>query len=254
MSDDDTEIQYTYRNQTQTLKVKLNDFIYTKFQNLLNIDEDEFVIIIDNDYDQIIRKKSQFSETENKNYYIYNIKDLLKEKIPAVEKIAKDKNQQEQILHSTIIINAVNPTPLAEDQNDDIFQSVTLQVPYRCYNCESVILKDYIQLECLHHLHQECFLELIKNQIKNNGSSLKCQCNKQIRMKLVREYISDKDLIKNYFTNQLKIIQMDQQKLFKICQKKKSEQCSFFYIETNNQSVSYCEECDEQKQTQNIQN
>ncbi|CAD8158033.1 unnamed protein product [Paramecium octaurelia] len=167
------------------------------------------------------------------------------------EQIANDINYSEKIQQSTnnkqIITKPIIYASLAKDELKDIYQSAQLEIQQICYYCKKIIEENQIQLTCYHHLHLECFTMLIQNQIQNNSPRLLCLCNQYIKSQLIQNYIHDENLIEQYFNNQLKYIQKGQTKQFKICQK--SEQCPFFYIETDNQSVSYCEQCDQQTQT-----
>ncbi|CAD8088007.1 unnamed protein product [Paramecium primaurelia] len=73
-----------------------------------------------------------------------------------------------------------------EDVNNDGFQQLQANTLYQtkiinCFYCRTPIHKQQIGLNCLHFYHQECFQDIINQQI-NTGKCI-CLCNQKIPQK-----------------------------------------------------------------------
>ncbi|CAD8173264.1 unnamed protein product [Paramecium pentaurelia] len=242
------EIKITYQNQAQIQKLALKDNFYQKIGQILKTDSDELVIIINNDYDQMVPRNYQCSQLQSgDNYNAYNIKNLLKESGLTGKQISS-RNEKKDIVLSIQTTYSQEITQEG-DYDQSILESVTKEIKQLCYLCKININGYTIQTSCYHHYHSQCLKQSIIQQIDNNGLILICNCKQQIKVPSIVNQIQDlKVKIDSLFKNQIKNIYTNNQNKIKKCQKKKD--CNFIYIEKDNQSVSYCENCDKKESNQ----
>ncbi|CAD8188243.1 unnamed protein product [Paramecium pentaurelia] len=118
------------------------------------------------------------------------------EEIPQIENSLFQRIQTQQI--KTI------EKPI-EDVNNDGFQQLQMNTIYQtkiinCFYCRTAIHKQQIGLNCLHLYHQECFQDIIKQQI-NTGKCI-CLCNQKIPQKQLLTLLTQ-ELKDQLFANQL---------------------------------------------------
>ncbi|CAD8076119.1 unnamed protein product [Paramecium primaurelia] len=242
------EIKITYQNQTQIQKLAQKDNFYQKIGQILKTDSDELVIIINNDYDQMVPRSYQCSQLNSgDDYYAYNIKNLLKENALTCQQISSNNKEKNVVL--SIQTTYSQEITQEGDYDYSILESVTKEIKQQCYLCKANINGYTIQTSCYHHYHSQCLKQSIIQQIDNNGLILICDCKQKIKVPSVVNQIQDlNDKISSLFKNQIKNIYKNYQNKIKKCQKKND--CDFIYIEKDDQSVSYCENCDKKELNQ----
>ncbi|CAD8108539.1 unnamed protein product [Paramecium sonneborni] len=96
-------IKIMYMDQESTFKIDPTNLIYKDISKFLNIVEDDLIIIIDNDYNKTIKRTDKFLNQYNqKQFWVYNIKELLREKFENQDKQKQNKINMEQNNNSKI--------------------------------------------------------------------------------------------------------------------------------------------------------
>ncbi|CAD8055252.1 unnamed protein product [Paramecium primaurelia] len=128
--------------------------------------------------------------------------------------------QQKDNLQIDLVTTYMSVEPFNEE--DKVYQSGSecseydlsrpQEIDYICYSCQTKISQNIYQIECLHHYHYNCLLELIIQQIDGKKLQVHCRCNQLIRTKLLaiilqqqnkmNDQDQNQDIMERYFQNQ----------------------------------------------------
>ncbi|CAD8157263.1 unnamed protein product [Paramecium pentaurelia] len=118
--------------------------------------------------------------------------------------------QQKENLQIDLVTTKMSVEPFNEE--DQVYQngsecsendlSRPQEIDYICYSCQTKISQNIYQIECLHHYHYNCLLELIIQQIDDKKLQIHCRCNQLIRTKLLAIILQQQNKMNNYDQNQ----------------------------------------------------